>query len=85
MGISMLTALMIQNPDNDIRCLAGGPVGGKWTGWISLYRDGQLHSDLLSTQPVYASKSKAVGAMKKLVEDIRSAKLDQPSGEDRKV
>lgn len=71
MGVSVLTALTVQNPENDIRCQAGGPVNGKWAGWITLYKDEMYHRPLLSTEPVYDSEADAKRAMEKTVEEIR--------------
>jgi|GEM_PF-3903176 len=72
-GISRLTAAIIQTRGDDVRCLAGGPNDhGKWTGWISLYRDNIYDHDLLNTQPVFDSETAAVSAMEDVVSKIRA-------------
>ena len=80
MGVSFLTALIIQSRGKDVKCLAGGPSKDKrkYAGWISLYRDGEYDHDLLSTEDIYNSKKEAVNAMKKIVSEIRSMDLTPP-------
>jgi len=77
MGISLLTAITIQSNGDDIHCETAGSdeESGKWAGAISLYRDGHLHTTLLSTKPTYKTRRTAVAAMKRLVAKIRAAEL----------
>lgn len=75
MGVSRLTAWTIQNPENDIRWNASGPVDGKYAGWILMYKEGSYHFDLLSTGLVYESAEAAKAAMKALVSEIRSMEV----------
>lgn len=74
-----LTALIIQTNDpKDIICDAGGPSkNGKWTGWISLYRDGEFHTDLCNTEAIYKTKKEAIKKMKELVKEIRKINLEK--------
>jgi hypothetical protein len=76
-GISALTALIIQDPSNDILCQVGGPdpETGKYVGWISLQEGHRGPRPLLSTKPIYGTKGEAVAAMQKIVEDVRKLEL----------
>lgn len=85
--ITRFTAIMIQiHPDytretgEGIEVSAGGPnKEGKWTGWISFWRDGRPHiSPLLSTHPIYDSKENAIKAMIDLVDNIRKTDVTTP-------
>jgi len=85
MGISVMTALVIQSRGDDIHCEAEGPccaVGdeahGKWVGWINLYRDGEFDHPLLDSGPRFNTADEAIDAMKKLVAEIRQMKIENP-------
>jgi hypothetical protein len=78
--MNLLTALEIQGNGDNIRCEAGGPStdNGKYVGWISLYRDGELHKHLLSSESIFESSKDAVQYMKNVVKEVREMKLDNP-------
>jgi len=73
------TALAIYEGGDDIKCEVGGPCTeeGKFTGWIQLYRDGILHTPLLSSNPVFDDAESAKRAMEKIVADVRALSLDK--------
>lgn len=77
MGISALTALIIQDRGDDILCQAGGPdpETKKYAGYISLQEGHRGPRLLLNTEPIYATKKKAIAAMQKIVEDVRKAEI----------
>lgn len=77
MGISNLTALIIQDRGDDILCQGGGPdpATKKYVGWISLQEGHRGPRPLLSTEPVYNTEDEAVIAMKKIVEDVRKLSI----------
>lgn len=75
LGVSMITALTIQNNGDDIVCSSGeDKKSKKWKGFIHLYKEGRFHCELISTDPAFDSSQLAEQRMQKLVEDIR--KLD---------
>ena len=75
MGMSRLTALIIQTNGNNIKCDAAGPSpeNGKYSGWINLWKRGAFHQPLLNSEPVYESEEKAIEAMKEVVKAVRAA------------
>ena len=77
MGVSMLTAMIIQSRGKDVKCLAGGPdkSTGKYVGWITLFQDGEYDHELLSSEPIYETKGKAIKAMRDFVAEIRAVDL----------
>ena len=79
MGLSRMSAMMIQGNGDNVKCAAGGPCKetGKWAGWIELWKDGRLHTPIVSTQPAYDSKEEAVKAMEDLVEEVRKLDLSK--------
>lgn len=84
MGVTKLTALTIQSwPDTDtikgggIYVTAGGNDKAGWSGHVYLVKGGEVHQQLLSTQPVFESKAKAVADMKRVVEQIRDLLLGE--------
>lgn len=81
MSISIMTALAIHNPKNDIRWGAGGPdEAGKFAGFIWLCHGGRLHCYLVSTESVYDSAEAAENAMESLVKEIREKNLTDITG-----
>lgn len=71
--MTKLTAAIIQTRGDDIKCEAGGPDNeGKYTGWITLYRKGELDRNLLNTPPVYNTEKEAVAAVTTAVEEVRN-------------
>lgn len=77
MGISSLTAFIIQDRGEDILVQAGGPdpATGKYVGWISLQEGHRGPRPLLSTEPIYATKEEATAAMEKIVADVRKTTI----------
>ncbi|MFH0846218.1 MAG: hypothetical protein V1851_02345 [Patescibacteria group bacterium] len=73
MTISRLTALTIQNPNNDIRyeVFSQDEKSGLFAGSVTNYKDGHPHAILLSTNAVYDSVEKTLEAMKNLIEKIQ--------------
>jgi len=80
MGINLMTALIIQGNGQDIKCSFGGPAkdNGKYCGWISLWKDGDLHTELLSTEAIFDTAMAATAYMEKLVVKVRSLDLIDP-------
>lgn len=84
MGVTKLTALTIQSwPNVDtigggggIYVTAGGSDKAGWSGHVYLVKNGEVHQQLLSTEPVFKSKDKAVADMKRVVEQIRDLLLE---------
>lgn len=76
--VTLLTAAMIQGND-DVRCRGIGPFrhNGKYAGEVNLYKEGEFHCQLLSTEYVYATKSAAKAAMEKIVSKIRDTNLKE--------
>lgn len=75
MGISRLTAMIIQN--GKIRIAASKrDKNGKYAGWIMQNED--KWAPLISTAPIYDSKKQAQMAMKDLVEAINRLDLVSP-------
>jgi hypothetical protein len=77
--VSLLTAILIQHGNNDIRCEAypENPEGTLWSGEVNLYREGSLHTTLLSSDPSHPSAEEAVTAMKSALELIRVTDLKE--------
>lgn len=73
--MTRLTALTIQNPDNDIRCVAVQHSKNEWVGAIQLFKDGSFHRTLLSSKPEYRSEQEALGGMEGSLVRIRSIDL----------
>jgi hypothetical protein len=77
MGISLITALTIQNQGSNIHCEPYGQHKdtGKWAGAINLYHDGFFHTTLLSSEATFDSSELAVKAMEDVVQQVRKADL----------
>jgi hypothetical protein len=74
--MNLITALEIQTNGDNIVCDVGGPAkNGKFCGWISLFRDGDLHKHLLSTHPIFATAKEATEYVEKIVTDVRAMDL----------
>ena len=75
--MNRLTMLIIKTRGKDIKCQAGGPskINGKYTGWITLFKDGNYDHELLNTESIYDTKEDAINEMKKLVKEVRKIKL----------
>jgi hypothetical protein len=71
MGVSRLTAAIIQSRGDDVVCSYGGPVEGKYVGWITLGPEDR-YRPLLNTEPVYDTGDDAKAAMERVVAEIRS-------------
>jgi hypothetical protein len=75
---SAITALEIHTNGGDIKCSAGGPdKNGKYTGWIELWRNGDLHKPMLSTQPVYDTEEEATRVMESIVSEVRALSIKE--------
>lgn len=73
--MTLYTALIIQNQDNDIRCEPYGQHNEtkKWAGAINLYHDGIFHITLLSSEPVFESSEASVAYLENVVKQVRAA------------
>lgn len=70
--ISALTAIIIQTQGENIRCDAWQDnLNKQWVGVVDLYRDGNLHTTLLESGPLYGSREAAIQAMEEHVRKIR--------------
>lgn len=71
------TALVIQNPDNDIHCeiYNQNEEAKKWAGAINLYHDGSFHTTLLSSELIFDSPEAAVAYMEDVVKQVRATEL----------
>ena len=78
--MNLLTALEIQGNGENIKCSAGGPSAknGKYTGWISLWRDGHLHKELVSTNATFDTPEAATEYMEWVVSQVRQLELKNP-------
>ncbi len=72
--MTRITALVIQTNENNIRCEVYGRdvKTRKFAGAINLYRDGHLHTTLISSEFVYGSSKIAIKAMEEVVQKVRS-------------
>ena len=87
MGISMLTAMIIQSRGDDVKCEVAGPnKDGKYIGWINLYQDSEYDHALLDSGPAFDSKDAALEKMESVVKQIRNMDLspEQPAGQGAK-
>jgi hypothetical protein len=84
MGISRMTALTIQNwPDTDspekdgllVSSGHGKEDTAKWGSILYLCKDGEIHTMVLSSAPVFDSAEEAEESMRKTMSDIRSMEL----------
>ena len=75
--ISRYTAMVIQNPKNDICCRALGEdkESGKWVGTIDQFKEGHFHTTLVSSNPIFESAKLAVLEMERIVKKIKDLKL----------
>ena len=75
--MTLYTALVIQNPSNDIRCEPYGQhkKTRKWSGAINLCRDGFLHTTLVSSEPTFESSEAAVAYMEEVVKQVKAFDL----------
>jgi len=72
-GITLRTALIIQN-NPLVKCSAGGPAkNGKYVGWIML--DVDKWHPLLNSEPVFSSEKEAIETMQAVVDSIRATDL----------
>lgn len=69
MPITNLTAMIIASRD-DIVCTSGGPVNGKYLGWITLGPEDR-YRPLINTEPEYDTPEAAKAAMEAIVAEIR--------------
>ena len=81
--MTLITALEIQTNGDDIRCAAGGPSteNGKYVGWISLWRGGNLHKEMLSTDAIFDTADEAKTYMESVVAKVRDTDLMKQEGE----
>jgi hypothetical protein len=79
MGVTMLTALIIQSRGDDVKCEYTGPdKDGMYTGWINLYRDEEYDHPLLDSGPTFKEKKIAIETMEGIVVQIREIDLNPP-------
>ena len=75
--MTLYTALVIRNEDNDIRCEPYGQheQTGNWAGAINLYHGGCFHTTLISSEPIFESSDAAVTCMENVVKQVRAAEI----------
>jgi hypothetical protein len=75
--MTLYTLLVLQNPENDIRCEVAGQdkKTGKWAAAANLYHDGFFHTTVVSTQPVVDSPEAAVAFMEETLKEVRKIDL----------
>lgn len=73
--MTLYTALVIQNEENDIRCepYYQHKETGKWAAAINLYHNGFFHTTLLSSEPIFESSEATVAYMENVVKQVRCA------------
>ena len=73
--MTLYTALVIQNQDNDIRCepYSQHKETKKWAGAVNLYHNGFFHTTLLSSEPVFESSEASVAYLENIVKQVRAA------------
>ena len=75
MGISLYTAMVIQNNKDNVKCSATKNEEGKWSGEISLWKGDFPHTSLITTNFNYDSREEAVDDMKKIIDVVHKADL----------
>ena len=82
MSISLMTAMVIQSNEGNVRCEAIGPEveTGKWAGVVALYRGDEFHRYVLSSTATFDSPEAAVAAMEVVVAEIRAMDLESLPG-----
>lgn len=79
MAVTRLTAMIIQDADNDIRAVAGRfPPNGDYFGAVWLYRNGNAHACLLQTKATYHTPDEARTAAEEAIAQIRVLDLENP-------
>ena len=75
--MTLYTALVIQNPANDIRCepYSQHKKTKKWAGAINLYHTESFHTTLLSSEPIFESSEAAVAYMEDVVKQVKALDL----------
>jgi len=77
MGISLYTAVLIQNQGENIKCAAIKNKEAKWSGQIDFWKGASLHTTLISTNFNYDSKQEAIDDMQKIIATVREANLTE--------
>lgn len=77
--MTRITALEICTNGDNIKCSGAGPSteNGKYVGWIEMWRDGDLHKTMLSSDAVYNSENEAEKAMQEIVDKIQKMDPDE--------
>ena len=75
-GISTLDLMVIQNPNGEIKCQAGGPskdpkTEGKFVAWIELYKNGEFDRHIVNTNARFDSEEQAVAWAEGFVKAVR--------------
>ncbi len=79
MGVSMMSALIIQTRGDDVRCEAKLDQGTmQYVGWIMLYRGEHFDHPIIDTGPSFDTAEDALNYCQSLVKQIREMKLDNP-------
>lgn len=85
MGITRLTAMTIQGwPETDtldadgLFATAGRASGELWAGELYLMKGGDLHTLLVSTEPIHETGEAAVASIRELVTKVKAIDLDAP-------
>jgi hypothetical protein len=75
MGITILTAMIIQTRGDDVKSLAGGPSAeGKYANYIYLFKeDGRPDHLMLSTKPYFNTSKEAVEFGNRTINNIRNS------------
>ena len=73
MGVSLGTLLTIKNEENDIRCETYGQDKKThlWAASINIYKEGYLHTCLVTSEPEFATPEDAIAAMEATVKRFR--------------
>lgn len=72
--MTLLTALTINNPTNDIQAAYAGPsADGKFGLWIQIWEGEPKHPRLLlSSTPIYATADEAKAAGQAIIDELRA-------------
>jgi hypothetical protein len=77
MGISRLSALIIQSRGDEVRpeVLGQSTENDKWAGALSLYKGMEFDYHIVTTSPVHDTEEEVVPRMQELLDEIREMEL----------
>lgn len=74
MGLTRMTALTLKN-NKDVEVMVDGPnENNKYSGSIYVMHNGEIHSLLVSTQPVFDTEKAVKESLTNLIEECKNSK-----------